>query len=408
MSGIGNIGLLEETGRKDVCVISWQLNEAGRNAELKRALEQHGFRVRLSGEMNGLMRRFVRLKLSERLTLRQRFTHTLKYFALAAQRKLQFGCFDRRQDVLYLLASYARTGDGWIHEAVQIWVEEQGSRDRLFWYDAETGRIMKYEKPVLGYLEYDVANHCNLNCKGCSHYSNLIREPEFGNLDCFRKNLARMKELFDHVEVIRLLGGEPFLNPNLGDFVTAAREAYPDAVLSVVTNGLLIPKKVRKEVLEAIRQNNARVLVSNYPPTVKISDKIGQRLKESGVQYSFSRPILKFQFEIGSEAGDGRKNYKHCALVVCHHLSDDGSICQCNNPVLYYENRKRLKTEREVSEKDWINIYQVQDGCEALRKLHHQLPFCRYCLMRKKIMFPWEGNYLKELTEPKKKSKKEK
>lgn len=398
MNGIENIGLLEETGKKDVCIITWQLNEAKRNGELRRALEQYGFRVRFAGGMDGLMRRFVQLKLSTRMTPRQHFTQALKYSALAAQRKLQFGRFGREPEVLYLLVSYARTGDGWIHEAVQIRFEEQGTRDRLFWYDAENGRIMKYEKPVLGYLEYDVANHCNLKCKGCSHYSNLVREPEFGDLDCFRKNLARMKELFDHVEVIRLLGGEPFLNPDLGDFVTAAREAYPDAVLSVVSNGLLIPKKVKDEVLEAIRRNNARVQVSNYPPTVKIGSEIRRRLEESGVRYSISQPVTKFQYEIGSEAGDGRKNYRHCALIQDHLLSDDGRMCLCDNPVLYEENMHRLATKREVSEKDWINIYRMQDGCEVLRSLHRPVPFCRYCLTRKKIMFPWKGNYLKELT----------
>ena len=398
MNGIGNIGLLEETGKKDVCIISWQLNDEKQTEELRRALEQHGFRVCFAGETDGLMRRFVRLKLSERLTPRQRFARALKYLALAARRKLRSGRLGRRSDVLYLLVSCARTGDGWIHEAVQVRFEELGARDRLFWYDAQAGRIMKYERPVLGYLEYDVANHCNLKCKGCSHYSNLVREPEFADPDRFRKNLARMKELFDHVEVIRLLGGEPFLNPDLGDFVTAAREAYPDAVLSVVSNGLLIPKNVKDEVLEAIRRNNARIRVSNYPPTVKLGGEIRRRLEESGVRYSSSRPVTKFQFETGSEAGDGRKNYNHCALIQDHLLSDDGRMCLCDNPVLYDENRERLKTKREVSEKDWINICRMQDGCEVLRKLHQPVPFCRYCLTRKKIMFPWKGNYLKELT----------
>ena len=398
MVEIENLRLLEETGEKDICVITWQLNEERRNRELKKTLEQHGFRVRFSGNMHGLMQRFVRLTRSARLTWLEYYcTQTLKYGLLAVRRMMQSVRFGSEEDVLYLLVSHGRTGDGWIHEEAQIRFEEQGARDRLFWYDEKTGKIMKYGKPVLGYLEYSVANHCNLRCKGCSHYSNLVRKPEFGNLDGFRKNLARLKELFDHVEVIRLLGGEPFLNPELGAFVTAAREAYPEAALSVVSNGLLIPK-VKEEILETIRRNNAMVQISNYPPTVRMGDAIRKKLEGCGVRYSISRPILKFQYEVGGKAGNGRRNYRHCSLLQDHLLSDDGRLCLCTNPVVYEENRERLDTKREVSKKDWIDIHRVEDGCKALRRLHQPVPFCRYCLTRKKIMFPWKGNYLKELT----------
>ncbi len=397
MKEIRNLRLLEETGKKTVCVVTWQLNEEKRNRALRRALEENGFRVRFAAGMDGLMRRFVRLKLSARLTGREHCTQAVKYALLAARRTLRPGLPCREEDVLYLLVSHGRTGDGWLHEEVQIRFEERGTRDRLFWYDAKAGKVMKYEKPVLGYLEYSVANHCNLRCKGCSHYSNLVREPEFGNLDAFRRNLARMKELFSHVEVFRLLGGEPFLNPDLGAFVTAAREAYPEAALSVVSNGLLIPK-VKEEVLEALRRNNAEVQVSNYPPTVRMGDAIRRKLADCGVRYRISQPVLEFQYEVGGEAGDARGNYRRCALRQDHILDDRGRLCLCTNPVVYDENRGRLRTKREVSEEDWISIYRVRDGCEALRALHRPAPFCRYCLTRKKIMFPWKGNYPEELT----------
>ena len=70
MKEIRNLRLLEETGKKTVCVVTWQLNEEKRNRALRRALEENGFRVRFAAGMDGLMRRFVRLKLSARLTAR--------------------------------------------------------------------------------------------------------------------------------------------------------------------------------------------------------------------------------------------------------------------------------------------------------------------------------------------------
>ena len=151
-------------------------------------------------------------------------------------------------------------------------------------------------------------------------------------------------------------------------------------------------------MLEALRRNNAEVQDSNYPPTVRMGDAIRRRLADSGVRYRISQPVLEFQYEVGGEAGDARGNYRRCALRQDHILDDRGRLCLCTNPVVYDENRGRLRTEREISEEDWISIYRVRDGCEALRALHRPAPFCRYCLTRKKIMFPWKGNYPEELT----------
>ncbi len=51
------------------------------------------------------------------------------------------------------------------------------------------------------------------------------------------------------------------------------REAFPDTALYVVSNGLLIPR-VKKEILDAIRESNAVVYISYDPPTVKMTDRI--------------------------------------------------------------------------------------------------------------------------------------
>ena len=94
---------------------------------------------------------------------------------------------------------------------------------------------------VLEYLEYHVAHHCNLNCRGCGHLSNLVEEESFGDFNQFKRDLTRLSELFENVKVIRLMGGEPLLNPDCISFVETARDVFPKARISIVTNGLLLP-----------------------------------------------------------------------------------------------------------------------------------------------------------------------
>ena len=65
---------------------------------------------------------------------------------------------------------------------------------------------LDFDNPMLDYIEYEVASNCNLNCKGCTHYSNLIKEKTFGDYSQFKKDLEQIKTLFCGVERIRLLG----------------------------------------------------------------------------------------------------------------------------------------------------------------------------------------------------------
>ncbi len=393
-----NIESLQATGIKDICIVSYQLQDDKRVRELKDVLDKNGFRVRMAGSMNGWMHRFVTYKLSERITTIQRIKRRIKYLLLSTARMMQCGKKTVGRNTLYLLIDQYKTGDGWLHEGIQILLEEKGLSDRLFFYDIKSDRIIKFEKPVLGYLEFDVSGHCNLRCKGCSHYSNLAKEPVWGDLDRFREHLSRLRGLFDHIEVFRLVGGEPFLNQDVGQFAAAVREAFPDAVLYVVSNGLLIPH-VKEDILDTIRECNAIVHMSYYPPTIKNTDMIRKKLDESKVRYQFSSPIQYFQYEVGETPGNGTYNYRHCSFINCHILSDDGRLFLCDPPLLYQKNMSHLKAKREVSEDCWTDIYSVKDGYELLRSLHRQIPFCRYCLTRKKIMFPWQGNYTQELTD---------
>ena len=55
----------------------------------------------------------------------------------------------------------------------------------------ETFRI----KPALPYLEVHLVDHCNLNCKGCGHFS-LIGEVWFADLDKYVQDMSQLKRLF--------------------------------------------------------------------------------------------------------------------------------------------------------------------------------------------------------------------
>lgn len=120
--------------------------------------------------------------------------------------------------------------------------------------------------PTLPYVEFQVADHCNLNCKSCSHFSNLVNTEQFASYTEFEKSIQELAKYFDDIPRIRLLGGEPLLNKELPRFVRCAREAFPYAKLCIVTNGILVPQ-ISDEDWKIYRGNGVEFNVSLYPPS---------------------------------------------------------------------------------------------------------------------------------------------
>ncbi len=64
-----------------------------------------------------------------------------------------------------------------------------------------------------------MADHCNLNCKGCVHFSPLVRESVFPKLSDVERDFIRLREIIEYIDTIRILGGEPRLNPELSRYL---------------------------------------------------------------------------------------------------------------------------------------------------------------------------------------------
>jgi ABC-2 type transport system ATP-binding protein len=72
--------------------------------------------------------------------------------------------------------------------------------------------------------EVHLVEHCNLNCKGCYHFSPLAKE-EFLFLTEWEKDCKQLSTLFkDRIGHISLMGGEPLLHPDICEFMRITRE----------------------------------------------------------------------------------------------------------------------------------------------------------------------------------------
>lgn len=179
---------------------------------------------------------------------------------------------------------------------------------------------LKGERRVrLPYLEAHVCDHCNLNCKACSHFCPLVENAVFTDAAGFARDIHIVAEKIAF-GWIRLLGGEPLLHPHLPEFMAAARHAYPDAAISVVTNGLLLP--AMKDVFwEACLRHRVAIDLSKYPPTRERFSEYLDMIDDHGVQLGGIALARRFLVYLRPEPEvDEKAAYALCADKTCINL----------------------------------------------------------------------------------------
>lgn len=241
------------------------------------------------------------------------------------------------------------------------------------------------DKPWLMGFEYHVADHCNLNCLGCGHCANLM-DPTLPEIGSYERDLRRLKELYAGIGLIRLMGGEPLLNPGLEEYIRLTKEYFPVSELHVVTNGLLLVN-AGEALLKTVKEEGVLLDISQYPPTVKHWDEISRVLDTYGIERNVS-PVTEFykRFTL-NEVSDSAKVFAECSTRTCHSLRD-GKIAACIVPFSTEVLNRTYHTEIPVD--GWIDIYEDGiSGEEINRRLELPLGLCSHCRAKKEF-FKWE------------------
>ena len=231
-------------------------------------------------------------------------------------------------------------------------------------------------------IEYSATYHCNLKCSQCSHMSPFI-DKQFPSIESYERDIYRLSEAV-HAKVIRLLGGEPLLNPNIDLFIKIAKKSgIADAVM-VTTNGLLLHR-----MSASFWKNVDYILVSLYPG---INLKKSYRsLKRQAKDYNTSiwfQFITHFRTTIVTQPH--KKDwvtymiYHLCRdvhLFHCH-MIHEGLLYKCAVPPFLPAYLAKIKKSYDPR-CDGFAIHRNSDLYNGIKKyLNDSAPTeaCRYCL----------------------------
>jgi len=232
-------------------------------------------------------------------------------------------------------------------------------------------------------LSIHLVDHCNLNCKGCDNFSPLADEI-IHSVESLERDFKRINTLATgKIDSIRLQGGEPLLHPELLKILEFAGKYFGQADLKLVTNGTLLLNQ-NHDFWESCKKNNVKVTITRYPINLNfyeienIAKKYGTTLEYFDGTSIRERVMHKMPLNLdGTE--DMKNSFEHCYKSnTCIQL-DEGKIYTCATiPYIKYFN-KQFGTDLKVSEKDYIDIYRINNLDEIFDFLCKPIPFCRYC-----------------------------
>ena len=228
---------------------------------------------------------------------------------------------------------------------------------------------------VLPQAEMHIADHCNLNCKGCTHFSPIF-EKELPDFKTRMKDVAWLKSQFSNVLYFSILGGEPFLNPDIIKYIVEIRKLLPDSYIQIVTNGLLL-LHLDEEVFSHIRENKITVSISEYEPTHKKIKEIEEILKKYRVSYIIRPYDSKQKFNIPLSLSDKSKYPPKCISNGCVNVWN-GKIARC--PTLMYVEKFNEVFHTDLPTEGIMQMRDCPDGAKLLELLQKEVPLCKHCV----------------------------
>ena len=235
------------------------------------------------------------------------------------------------------------------------------------------------KRPTL-FFHLDITNYCNLNCRACGSYSPLA-EKKFDDVKMMQKSLEHLSKLSGGIcHHINILGGEPLLHPELVSIMRMTREYFPVGSILLVTNGTLLLQQ-NEEFWETCRNNRIIIAPSHYPVDIDY-EEIQRKVREEGCKYRCSAVASDMWFFSGiGEDVDSieSKRFMECVFANDCGVLKDGKLYMCPKPAKVDLVNKTFGTDFKVTEKDYIDIFKINDVDEILEFLAKPIPFCRYC-----------------------------
>ena len=229
-------------------------------------------------------------------------------------------------------------------------------------------------------IQFVVTERCSLRCKDCTHLMQYYKSPKDLELTEYRAAFQRLIDVTDYISEVRILGGEPFMNPKMNQVIEWWHDNPKIGKITVYTNGTIIPSP---DCLNSLTKEKVRVRVSNYKINSDRIQKLENVLKEQNIDYYVT------DYEYWQDAGDLR--FRNDSVEKMKHKFENcferncitffrGQLHRCPRSA-HAMNMKAMPVKRE----DFVDLRDDTktdaELVEAIKRLQNMewIEACNYC-----------------------------
>ena len=144
-----------------------------------------------------------------------------------------------------------------------------------------------------------VTEKCTLACSHCNMFMPHFVSPNHRDIEIIKSDIDLFFNISDYVSVFHLVGGEPFLHPQMEDVIRYVLHNHIDKIdkFIITTNGTILPKQ---STLELLKTNDVILSVSDYSDKLeniqKKVEKVIQTFKEWDINHYVRTEIEWYDF----------------------------------------------------------------------------------------------------------------
>ena len=232
---------------------------------------------------------------------------------------------------------------------------------------------------------------CTLKCIHCNEsLPHFICPGGFEKQEDILSDLQLLTEACGVIGHVELVGGEPFLHPDLENILKGIL-ALDIGVIQIFTNGTVVPSD---EACEVMANKRIVVYISNYERVLtdkfkKNRELLQKKLAQYGVIFELGRSKSWMDFssfdEINESDEEWRKQYESCGMNKCHRLYR-GHLYGCPH---HYGGTVRGFIEIE----DALDIRRFNSAELAVKLKRFRDDPCKAC---KKCRMPFQAAFVKD------------
>lgn len=141
------------------------------------------------------------------------------------------------------------------------------------------------ERVTAKIFDFFITTKCTLNCKLCAAGVPFIKEPKHTALETAFEEMKRFFQVFDYVDRIEFIGGEPLMHPDIAEIVKEATKYKNQfGFMRITTNATIVPNE---KLLKVLRESGCKYdfIVDNYGKLSVNFDNLIKVLDDNDIVY---------------------------------------------------------------------------------------------------------------------------